>query len=218
MSKEKDLWMRTADINPDEQGFTLGPYFTDFVMHDMKHCVFTLSRYKFAMKMLPKNASVLELGCSDGIGTMMLKESAKEVVGVDFDERTIEWAKAHLSDDKLTFKCADIMEESFGKFDAVISLDVIEHIYPENEEKYMSALLNNLSENGICIIGTPNITAEKYATKNEQHVNLYSGERLHDTFSKYFHNVFSFGMNDEVLHTGYAPMCHYLFVVACNPK
>jgi hypothetical protein len=27
-----------------------------------------------------------------------------------------------------------------------------------------------------------------------------------------------FGMNDEVLHTGYGPMCHYLWSVAVGKK
>ncbi|MBQ4846323.1 class I SAM-dependent methyltransferase [Pseudoalteromonas sp. MMG005] len=218
MTKEKELWMRTAKIDPNDKGFLLGPYFTDFIKHDMKHCVFTLARYKFVMKMLPSNSSVLEFGCSDGVGTLMLKEKANQILAIDFDERTVNWATKNLTDEKIQFKCSNILTEIFGKFDVIVSLDVIEHIYPENEDKFMQAILNNMADNGMCIIGTPNITAEKYATKNEQHVNLYSGERLYDTFSKYFHNVFSFGMNDEVLHTGYAPMCHYLFVVACNPK
>ena len=162
--------------------------------------------------------TVLELGCSDGVGTMLLKEKASKILAVDFDERTLDWAKKNLSDEKLEFTCADIMSQDFGTFDAVISLDVIEHIFPENEERFIQTILKNMSETGITIVGTPNITAEKYASKNEQHVNLYSGERLQQTFEKYFHNVFLFGMNDEVLHTGYTPMCHYLFVIACNPK
>ena len=30
---------------------------------------------------------------------------------------------------------------------------------------------------------------------------------------QYFENVFMFSMNDEVLHTGFAPMGHYLFAL-----
>jgi hypothetical protein len=29
----------------------------------------------------------------------------------------------------------------------------------------------------------------------------------------HFSNVFMFGMNDETLHTGYGPMCHYRLAV-----
>jgi len=34
---------------------------------------------------------------------------------------------------------------------------------------------------------------------------------LNALLAKFFKRVFMFGMNDEVLHTGYAPMCHYIF-------
>ena len=35
---------------------------------------------------------------------------------------------------------------------------------------------------------------------------------------KYFENVFLFSMNDEVVHTGFSPMAHYLFVICCQKK
>jgi hypothetical protein len=36
---------------------------------------------------------------------------------------------------------------------------------------------------------------------------------LKATMSRNFHNVFMFSMNDEVVHTGYHKMAHYLFAV-----
>ena len=35
---------------------------------------------------------------------------------------------------------------------------------------------------------------------------------------RHFHNVFMFAMNDEVVHTGYHKMAHYLFALACERK
>ncbi|MBT5235421.1 MAG: class I SAM-dependent methyltransferase [Candidatus Marinimicrobia bacterium] len=218
MSKEKELWMKSTIALEKQDTFQLGPYFTHYVRHDPKHLCFTLSRYKFISKMLNPGGSVIELGCSDGLGTMILRQVSQHVTAVDFDHRVIEWAKGHLEDDGIQFYQDDILNLDKGEFDAVVSLDVIEHIYLENADVFLKAVVRHLKENGVAIVGTPNITAEKYATKNEQHVNLYTGERLKDTFQKYFHNVFLFGMNDEVLHTGNINMCHYLFVLCCNLK
>ena len=80
--------------------------------------------------------------------------------------------------------------------------------------------MDNLDANGMCIIGTPNITSAPYASEMSQigHVNMYSQERLAAALKKYFHQVFSFGMNDEIVHTGYAPMAHYIFCVCCHKK
>ncbi|MFM8835604.1 MAG: methyltransferase type 12, partial [Actinomycetota bacterium] len=35
---------------------------------------------------------------------------------------------------------------------------------------------------------------------------------------KYFHSVFMFSMNDEVVHTGFFPMSHYLIAVCADKK
>src|SRR5262249_47894355 len=35
---------------------------------------------------------------------------------------------------------------------------------------------------------------------------------------KYFAHVFIFSMNDEVVHTGFSPMAHYLFALCSVPK
>jgi len=217
VSKEKELWYNTTTALDNEKAFVLGPYFSAYLRTDPKHLAFTLSRYKFVLKMLKENASVLELGCSDGLGSYILKERASKVHAVDFDHRAIGWAKENLEDSQITFEQENILTKKFGQFDTVISLDVIEHIYSENEDEYMSAILNNIKNTGVAIVGTPNITAEKYASHNDQHVNLFDGRRLVKLFEKHFHNVFLFGMNDEVIHTGYTDMCHYLFVMACHP-
>jgi hypothetical protein len=35
---------------------------------------------------------------------------------------------------------------------------------------------------------------------------------------RYFKHVFMFSMNDEVVHTGFFPMAHYLFALCAEPK
>jgi hypothetical protein len=96
----------------------------------------------------------------------------------------------------------------------------VEHILPQYEDIYFETIMKNLHSDGICIVGTPNITASTYASECSRmgHINLFSQERLSDTLKKYFHQAFSFGMNDEIVHTGYAPMAHYIFCLACHKK
>ena len=98
-----------------------------------------------------------------------------------------------------------------------MSLDVIEHIQPDYEYLFLETIDKNLAGDGIAVIGTPNVTSEQYASplSREGHVNLYDHDRLRASLGQLFHNVFMFGINDEVVHTGYAPMCHYLVAVGC---
>ena len=47
---------------------------------------------------------------------------------------------------------------------------------------------------------------------------LQDGRGLQAVMEQYFHTVFVFSMNDEVVHTGYYPMAHYLLAVCSHLK
>ena len=206
----------------EDTNLELSKYFTHQVLHNPRHLLFTLARYKAAAKMLPRyrECAVLELGCNEGLGSLILAENASTLMGVDFDAAGVQWAQTNLASDILSFVSDDFLGKEYGTFDAVISLDVIEHISPDDEDRYFGTIMGNIAADGMCVIGTPNDTASAYASAESQkgHINMYTAERLYKAANRYFNNVFFFGMNDEVLHTGFDPMCHYLMVLACNPR
>jgi cyclopropane fatty-acyl-phospholipid synthase-like methyltransferase len=211
---EKEAWDKTADMLGNHC-VRFGDHWSYNFINDPKRLAFVLSRYKFAAKMACKRGKILELGSSTGIGATILGESMQEYVGVDLDESAIRTAQKNLAPPKFQFIFDDFMGKTYGQFDAVISLDVVEHIHAEYEDLYFTTLFQNLSSSGICVVGTPNITSTPYASLASQmgHVNMYSMERLQTVMKKYFHQVFPFGMNDEMMHTGFAAMSHYIFCV-----
>ena len=77
-----------------------------------------------------------------------------------------------------------------------------------------------MDEHGVFIAGMPSIESQKYASKGAKkgHVNCKSGNKLKEMLNKYFHNVFVFSMNDEVVHTGFYPMAHYLLGLCSEKK
>ena len=72
----------------------------------------------------------------------------------------------------------------------------------------------SLNYNGVCIIDTPNIAANKFASKYSKagHTNLKDHKALKSIGEEYFKNSFLFGMNDEMVHMGFPQMLHYLWV------
>ena len=66
----------------------------------------------------------------------------------------------------------------------------------------------------------PTLESQKYASKGSKlgHINCKSKKELKKTLSKFFNNVYMFSMNDEVLHTGYDKMSHYIFALANSKK
>lgn len=216
---ERDAWENTKALLLNHK-MSFGRHWSFNFRNDPKRLAFVLSRYKFAAKMACKTGNILELGCSEGIGSTILGEFAQSYTGIDLDESAIQTALQNRISDKFRFICDDFMGKKYGEFDAVVSLDVIEHIYKEFQDLYFETAMQNLSENGILVIGTPNVTSDQYASPASKlgHVNLFSQERLLQEMKRYFHQVFPFGMNDEVMHTGFSEMSHYIFCIGCHRK
>ncbi len=223
---EAEVWDGVRELIGDER-IPLGHHWSFNLRNDPKRFPFVLSRYKFAAKMSapstgPKR-SVLELGCSEGLGTMILAEFALRYHGVDLDADAVATAKANWQTDTRTFETADFLNTELsqpGPFDGVVSLDVIEHIDPNAEPRYWDAITKHLKPDGVAVVGTPNQTSEAYASPMSKagHINLFTGQRMVETMRKHFHNVLLFGLNDEVVHTGYSPMCHYVMGVGIHPR
>lgn len=216
---EKELWDKYGLLQKSHT-FNLGPYYSYQFMNTPRHILFSLSRYKFAMKMIGENKNILELGCNEGLGSYFLSEFALHVHGVDFDENAIKWAQENMSGSKLSFQYDNFLGKKFGEYDAVVSYDVVEHIYQRNEDEYFKTVIINMNTTSVFIIGTPNIECSKFANQEiaGAHVNMYSGEQLRNVLNKYFNNVFLFTQNDEMIHTGFNPTANYLIGLCCNKK
>lgn len=211
--------------------FEIGEYFKESIGEDIKHILFELSRYKFVSKLLmyKKNLRVLELGCNEAWGGILLQQNTDlfEYVGVDFDEFAIEWNKRYMPDD-FCFVLSDIFEVKNLEqnhlnqkyFDLVFSLDVIEHIEKEKEEEFFQTMVDNMSNDGVAIIGTPSENMAPYASEFSRmaHINLYNQQRLYDLASKFYNTVFIFNMNDEIVNTSFAPMACYIFAICCGKR
>ncbi|MBF0550753.1 MAG: class I SAM-dependent methyltransferase [Deltaproteobacteria bacterium] len=189
---------------------------------DPKRLVFYLSRYKFISKMISGLKNVLEVGCGDAFGTRIVLEEVGHVCAVDFDPIFVRDVNSRM-DDKRRFECKvhDILKGPVtGEFDAAYAVDVIEHIHKEQENIFVANIAASLVPHGVLIIGTPSLQSQAYASppSREGHVNCKGYVELKQLMQKYFHNVFIFSMNDEVVHTGFYPMAHYLFALCVGKK
>ena len=143
--------------------------------------------------------------------------------GIDFDPVFVDWSREQAAREGLnaTYEVVDLtIDRPTGEFDAAYSLDVIEHIEREREDQFLANLCAVMKPHGVVIIGTPNETAAPYASEWSQrgHINLKVHDELRALMSRYFENVFIFSMNDEVVHTGFSPMAHYLFAMGVGVK
>lgn len=189
---------------------------------DPKHLVFRLARYKFVAKMLSGRKNVLEIGCGDAFGSRIVQQEVGKFTAIDFDAVFIEDAKARMVG-KWAFDAFthDMLDGPVpGHFDAVYACDVLEHIEPTLERKFLDNCFGTLDVNGCAIIGLPSLESQVYASVQSKigHVNCKSALDLRKLMQEYFHNVFIFSMNDEVVHTGFHKMAHYVFAVGAGRR
>jgi 2-polyprenyl-3-methyl-5-hydroxy-6-metoxy-1,4-benzoquinol methylase len=201
---------------------TLGLMTSQAWYDDPKRLTFTLARYKFVAKMFAGRARVLEVGCGDAFGTRLVVQEVQHLTATDFDPLFVEDVRARMGD-RWRFDCQvhDLLAGPFpGTFDGIYTLDVLEHIRPEDEGVFLRHLVASLEPAGALIVGTPSLESQPYASalSKEGHVNCKSMPDLKAALEAHFENVFMFSMNDEVVHTGYHKMAHYLFALACGRK
>lgn len=201
----------------------MGPIASYIYRGDVRRLGILLARYKFVSKMFAGKASAVEIGCGDGFGMRVVLQTVKRVDGVDFDPMFTGWCAEQAKRDGTPsrFHTLDLTKQSPPKgYEAAYSLDVIEHIPAKLEGKFVGNIRKCLTKDGVCIIGTPNLSAHAHASPASQvgHINLKSADTLKDLLSGHFRNVFIFSMNDEVVHTGFYPMAHYLFALCTGPR
>ena len=190
-------------------------------LHDPKHLLFSLSRYKFVAKMLEGKSEVLEVGCGDGFLSKIVKQHIVSLSLTDYDPENIVEANINSAS-----YCKDIFLHDFTKnrlekkYDAIYALDVFEHILPQEADKFIDNLSKSLNKNGVLIIGIPSLASQQYASPLSKmgHVNCKNKEELKQFMLNYFYNVFMFSMNDEALHTGFDKMSHYIFALCIAAK
>lgn len=207
----------------EQSGRTKLGLMTNQVWHDdPRRLTFVLARYKFVSKMLSGFTKVLEVGCADAFATRIVSQEVGSVTAVDFDPLFIDDVKARMDSRwPIDARVHDMLGGPVaGTFDGAYAIDVLEHIPAQYEDCFIGNIAASLSSTGVVLLGVPSIQSQAYASPPSKagHVNCKDALGFRATVARHFHNVFIFSMNDEVVHTGFYPMAHYLFALGCCPK
>lgn len=226
MSTTKAVWDQVAAMNIDYQ-MPLGPIYTELALTDPKRLAFITSRYKFCAKMLKDRKRIVEVGCGECLGTLMLLADTKaDILSLDFDESQISYANRTIvpsldrvvpnRSSRVNFQCMDFLNSDLiGVADGLLSIDVIEHIEPKLTGQFLENCTKALGDKGVAIIGSPSEYAKPFASErsNVGHINLFTPDRFQETLGEHFSNVFLFSMNDEMIHTGFDKLAHYMMAL-----
>jgi 2-polyprenyl-6-hydroxyphenyl methylase/3-demethylubiquinone-9 3-methyltransferase len=109
--------------------------------------------------------AVLDIGCGGGLVAEPLARLGAEVTGIDPAAENIEAAKAHAEGARLdiTYRAetAEAVAASGTKFDAVLLLEVVEHV--PSVPDFLKAVAPLVKPGGMMILSTLNRTLKAYA-------------------------------------------------------
>ena len=126
------------------------------ILHDIQPI-----RIKYILEILNKkklnNTKILDIGCGGGLMSEGLSKIGANVTGIDFIKENISIAKIHAKKNnlKINYVVKDFEKEKISsKFDAIIILEVLEHL--NNWDLFIKKIRLNLKKNGVLIISTIN--------------------------------------------------------------
>jgi O-antigen biosynthesis protein len=139
---------------------------------------------------------VLDLGSGEGFGAAILADSAKEVVGVDIDERTVEHARLNWSSTSVSFEIASALDLSAfepGSFDIVVAFEIIEHL--SDHSRMLAEVQRVLTDDGMLVISTPDrrIYSEASGQENPFHAHELTSEEFSALLAATFANAAVWG-------------------------
>jgi|GEM_PF-3175597 ubiquinone/menaquinone biosynthesis C-methylase UbiE len=143
-------------------------------------------RYKFIREHLTTE-KVLDIACGSGYGSYYLSlNNGLHVIGADVSSDSINKAKKSYQKDNLQFQVANALSLPFAdsSFDAVVSLETIEHFNISDQKLYIVELKRVLKPEGKLWLSTPNAQASKH--KNPWHLKELSFSELQNLLSSNF--------------------------------
>jgi 2-polyprenyl-3-methyl-5-hydroxy-6-metoxy-1,4-benzoquinol methylase len=109
---------------------------------------------QFFQKKFVKDRRVFDLGCGNGSIAAELARQGYTVCGVDPSVEGIAAANAEYPDLQLEAGSAyDDLVSRYGRFPAVISLEVVEHVYAPRD--YARTLFDLVQPGGMAVVSTP---------------------------------------------------------------
>lgn len=120
---------------------------------------------------LPQNqgATVLDIGCGLGWSTYEFSKYLKQVTfeGVDLSPVLIERANQLFKSDNLSFEVCDITTDVPSKhYDAIVMIDVYEHIPKHQRDNFHKSIEKILTKNGRVVLACPSVYHQEFLRNN----------------------------------------------------
>jgi SAM-dependent methyltransferase len=156
-----------------------------------------LAAYLYARE-LGRARDVLDAGCGEGWGTVLLADGAARVLGIDYSAAAVSAAAAAHHRPNLEFRHLDVYElPRLGRrFDVITNFQVIEHL--PDPARFLAAVREGLKDDGVLMLTTPNRLTT--VSENPYHLREWIADELRALLTPIFGRVDLYAMvgNEKV--------------------
>ncbi len=110
--------------------------------------------YNLLPRWLPSAGVVIEAGCGEGYGAAVLSDAGFQVVAVDYEQSVVDHVRRRYPQVEVMCAGLDRLPIAMGRADAVVSLQVIEHLW--DLPGFLAESARVLRSGGVIVVSTPN--------------------------------------------------------------
>tara|TARA_R110000824_G_scaffold172434_1_gene350284 strand:- start:18507 stop:19109 length:603 start_codon:yes stop_codon:yes gene_type:complete len=129
--------------------------------------------YNEIARRIPEGFTILEAGCGNGVGSAILAQD-HDVLATDISQRNVNFASCLYRSENIDFATWDVKEECQWSRDAVVAIEVFEHV--ANPEMVMNRLCH--AANQEVWVTSPNGRALESPPSNPYHVSEYTVDEM----------------------------------------
>lgn len=188
----KSLFRRGADFKPELYD-EIAPGYYDRVYQRGRGTQWFWHHHRFGVVtagLPPSPRRVIDLGCGPGTFLGNLQRPFERALGIDLAAPQIAYAQSRYRRPGLEFRAGDVTQlDPAERFDVAVSIEVVEHLRPEDTRRFLAAIHDLLAPGGTLILTTPNYRSlwpllEWMVSRIgpvdylEQHINRFDARRL----------------------------------------
>lgn len=127
--------------------------------------------YELWDRLIPRNASIVDVGCGYGQMCFMLSTLApqRKILGIDYDTDKIALAKhCFLCNDRIQFQCADMRDMELPYADAFIFNDSLHYVDVVKQYEILARAVSHLKRKGMILVRDGNSSDTRKHARIEQ--------------------------------------------------
>ncbi|HGJ63840.1 TPA: class I SAM-dependent methyltransferase [bacterium] len=152
------------------------------------------------LEFVRKTNKIIDFGCGTGLFLQVAKERGWDIIGVEISEMAIQ----HLGKKNIPYLISDIPVTLYEQFDAVICIEVIEHVV--NPIQTIDMFSKLLRSGGYLYLTTPNISTISLAWMKRDYLITYPEHLSYFTVDSLNHLLKNCFRPFDIRTTGLSPL------------